>query len=159
MPSPHTYSRTQIILHWAIAALVIFQLVAHEGMQDAWHARLRGTEVAMINPHVVVGVTILLLVVWRIALRLTRGTPPAPASEPGPLKLLASSTHWAFYALLFILPFSGLAMWLAEIRPAGFVHNYARLALIALLFLHIAGSLAHQFWFKTNVLQRMLGRV
>ena len=33
------------------------------------------------------------------------------------------------------MPFSGMALWFLEARPAGLVHNYARLALIALIFL------------------------
>lgn len=158
MSAPDTFSRTQIVLHWTIAVLVIFQLVLHEGMEDAWEIREDGGTVSLINPHVVVGIAVLVLATWRIALRLTRGVPPAPSTEPAPLRLLASATHWAFYALLFVMPLSGMALWFLEAEVAGDVHKTARLVLIALIFLHIAGALAQHFWFKTDVLKRILGR-
>ncbi len=158
MSAPDSFSRTQITLHWIIAVLVIFQLVLHEGMEDAWEIREDGGTVSLINPHVVVGTLVLVLAIWRLGLRLTRGVPPAPSSEPAPLRLLAAGTHWAFYALLFIMPFSGMALWFLEAEAAGEVHKTARLVLIALIFLHLAGALAQHFWFKTDVLKRMLGR-
>lgn len=158
MAAPDNYSRTQIILHWTIAALVIFQLVFHEGMEDAWDIREDGGTVPLVNPHVVVGILILALAIWRLSLRLIRGVPPAPSSEPAPLRLLAAGTHWAFYALLFVMPFSGMALWFFEVEDAGDVHDSARLVFIALILLHIVGALAQHFWFKTDVLKRMLGR-
>lgn len=158
MARPETYSRTQIALHWLIAVLVIYQLVLHEGIEQAHRAMSRGQDVGMWNIHVIVGLAVLALVIVRLILRLTRGTPPAPTSEPAPLRILASATHWIFYILLFMLPFSGSAAWFFGAAPAANAHVIAKNVLIALILLHVAGALAHQFYFKTNVLKRMVGR-
>lgn len=158
MARPDSYSRTQILLHWAIAALVLFQLIFHDGIEEAWRTRFRGGEPGLINPHVIVGLAILALVIWRLALRMTRGVPLAPVNEPAPLQWVASITHWAFYALLFLMPVSGIALWFFEVRAAGVTHEIGKNILIVLVTLHVAAALAHHFWFRSNVFRRMLGR-
>ena len=84
-------------LHWAIALLVLAQFLNDEAIGAAWRALRRGdAEVPggfLVTAHVFVGVAILLFSLWRIALRVTRGAPPAPAEEPRPLRLLAAATH------------------------------------------------------------------
>lgn len=158
MARPLTYSRTQIALHWTIVLLVLFQLFLHEGMEAAFHERARGIEVAPINPHVIAGTLVLVLVLWRLYLRLTRGTPPPPDNEHPLLSLAASIVHWAFYAALIIMPVSGIALWFFDIEPAGYTHNLVRYVLLLLIAIHFVAALMHHFWFRTNVLMRMLGR-
>ncbi|MCB9994378.1 MAG: cytochrome b/b6 domain-containing protein [Hyphomicrobiaceae bacterium] len=158
MNNPTTYSRTQIILHWVIVLLVLFQLVLHEGVQQAFQDRLHGVEVPLVNPHVVAGILVLLLVAWRLWLRLTRGTPALPETESSIFKILALATHWLFYALLIIMPASGIALWFFHLAPAGVTHNLARWVLMALILIHFAAAMMHHFVFRTNVLMRMLGR-
>ena len=152
------YTRTQIFLHWTIAALFIFQIVAHEGIEQAMQAIERGEQVSQFNPHVVVGLLVLALVIWRLVLRRTRGAPEAPQEEHVLLRWLSVGTHLAFYALLFVLPFSGSAMWFFGAGPAHTVHELAKNLLILLVLLHVIGALTHHFVFKTNVLRRMVGR-
>ncbi|TGT21759.1 cytochrome b, partial [Mesorhizobium sp. M4B.F.Ca.ET.172.01.1.1] len=36
-----SYSKTQVWLHWSIAALILIQFVAHDGMQHVWRALRR----------------------------------------------------------------------------------------------------------------------
>jgi cytochrome b561 len=155
---PPTYSALQIVLHWTIAALVIFQILFHDGIQDAHRAMERGEPYAQFNIHVIVGLSILALALWRLALRLTRGSPPPPAGEHPLLRLLATATHWAFYALLFIVPLSGITLWFFDVQRAGAVHELGKNLILALLALHIVAALTHHFVFKTNVFKRMLGR-
>ena len=44
---------------------------------------------------------------WRLSLRMTHGAPPAPDAEPEPLRKASHLAHWAFYALLAVIPISG----------------------------------------------------
>lgn len=155
MAQPTAYSRTQIALHWIIFALVAFQLLLHEGMEQAWNIKRDGGEVALINPHVIVGLLILALVVWRLWLRLTLGTPAQPENEPALLQIAARLTHGLFYVLLFWLPLSGIAAWFFGAVPASIAHSLAKNLLIGLIFLHIAGALVQQLWLRSNVLSRM----
>jgi cytochrome b561 len=158
MSSPTTYSRTQIALHWIIVVLLAFQYLAHGGAEEAMRAKSRGLEVAAINPHVAVGILVLLLVIVRLWLRLTRSVPPLPASEPAPFRLLSAVIHWGFYLFLFQMPLSGMAMWFGGIEIAKTGHEVGKTILLGLIVLHVAGALAHLLYFRTNVFQRMLGR-
>lgn len=151
------YSRAQIILHWLIAALILFQLLVHDGMEQAWRAMRRGVEDGGNPlPHIIVGSAILILAAVRLVIRFTHGAPPHPAGQPAALRLLASVVHWGIYALLFALPISGLVAWFGGVQGAALVHGGPlRLLLIGLVLLHIAGALAQQFVLRSGVLMRM----
>lgn len=159
MEMPTTYSRIQISLHWIIALLVGFQIVLHDSIVNVWRDRMNGTIPNEPTPqlHVAIGVLILVLALWRLALRLHRGTPSLPESEHTALKIIATATHALFYALLFGMPISGAAAWFLGVPQPAVVHTIAEKVLVALIILHIAAGLAQHFWFKTNVLKRMLG--
>lgn len=158
---PVAFSRTQIALHWTVAVLIAFQFLAHDGMEHLWRATQRGgtvsaTDTNMAYLHIFCGCLVLVLVIWRLALRFTRGAPAAPAAEPVALRLVAAASHFALYALIIILPVSGLAAWFFGATPAAGVHVIAKTVLLPLIFLHAAGALAHHFVWKTDVLKRML---
>ncbi len=158
MAHPTGYTRTQIRLHWIVVALITFQYVLHDTISDAWDAHLTGAEVPfdpLIAQHVLMGGLVAVLVVWRLALRLTHGAPPPPEKEHPALKLAAHATHWAFYALMLLMPFSGAMAWFAGAEAAAQGHNVMKVALLALIGLHVAAALAHQFVFKTNLMARM----
>jgi len=150
------YSRTHIILHWVIAALVLFQLFVHTGMENAWIVSQGGVaEGANPLPHILAGIAILVLAIWRVVIRLRHGAPAHPAGQPALLTALANGVHLVFYALLFILPLSGLAAWFGHVEPAAIARVYIQLAFLPLIGLHVAGALVQQFWFRTGVLRRM----
>lgn len=158
---PAAFSRTQIVLHWTVAALIAFQFLASDGMEHLWRATQRGGTVSasdtnMAYLHIFCGCLVLALVMWRLVLRLTRGAPPAPQAEPAALRLVAAASHFALYALIIVLPVSGLAAWFLGATPAAGVHLVAKTVLLPLIFLHAAGALAHHFIWKTDVLKRML---
>lgn len=159
MAPPSTYSKTQIVLHWTIAALVFFQLIFKEGIEEFWEARTEdgALDVPMANPHVVVGILIAALVVWRLALRLSRGAPAGHAEEPPALRLVAAATHILFYLLLLLMPMSGGLAWFGGVEQAARFHGLMEKILIPLIALHVVGALAQHFVFRSNALRRMLG--
>lgn len=158
--TPSNYSKIQIALHWIIALLVLFQIIVHDEIVRLWSGRIDGSlpNAATPNVHVAVGFLILALVVWRLVLRLTRGVPALPDSEHPVLKLAASGAHILFYVLLIGMPLSGAAAWILGVAPAAQAHSIAENLLIALIGLHVLAALAQHFWFKTDVLKRMIGR-
>ena len=107
--TPKDYSTTQVTLHWLVVLLVLFQVFLHDDVVRIWTGRMGGTlpNEATPNLHVAVGLLILVLVVWRLVLRLWRGVPAPPASEHPALKVVASATHILFYVLLLGMPISG----------------------------------------------------
>ena len=67
---------------------------------------------AAVNPnwatvHVAVGVAVLMLMVWRLGLRHSEGTPP-PAKQHPALQRLASAVHIAIYLDLILGALVGL---------------------------------------------------
>jgi cytochrome b561 len=155
------YSKTQIWLHWSIAALILVQFLAHNGMQHAWRAFRRGQEaspgdVPLAYMHVVIGLAVLVLAAWRLWLRTTRGVPPVSEMEHPALRVLAKATHFVIYVLIFIVPLSGAAAWFLGVPGASLVHVLGKDVLLYVVLLHAAGALVQHFVLKTDVLRRML---
>ena len=156
--APAGYSRTQIRLHWAVVVLVALQLALHDGVASAFDRAMDTGSFTLSAPvigHFIGGSIIFLLVAWRLMLRAERGVPDAPAEDPGWQKSLAHGVHVAFYALLLSLPFTGGAAWAMGSAGASTAHEITRAALVALILLHVAGTIYGQFIQKTGVLARM----
>lgn len=157
-PQPTGYSRLQIRLHWIVAALIVLQYVLHDSISEAWRTLRRGGEVAfdpLIAAHVFGGIAVLLLVLWRLSVRLKRGAPPPPEQEHPLLKTLAHITHWTLYALMILMPITGAVAWFGGAEGAAEVHEVLRVPLLLLTLLHVAAALFHQFVLKTNLMMRM----
>lgn len=156
--SPKGYSRIQIALHWIVALLIAVQFILHEPMSEAWDAIRRGVE-AGFNPvvalHVFGGLAVLAFSVWRIALRRTRGFPPAPEAEPALLRLAAHLGHMALYALMILMPVSGAVAWFGGSEGAAEAHEVMKPLLLALIAVHVLAALWHQFWLKDGLMLRM----
>jgi len=156
---PIGYSRAQIALHWFVAALIVAQFVLHDPIVAAWEATAKG-ETPVIGPlvltHVIGGSLVLMLVVWRLTLRMRRGVPAMPEKEALLLKGLAHLTHWTLYALMIVLPITGLATWFGGSETADFIHTSLKLPLLGLVILHFAAALYQQFILRTGLINRML---
>ena len=151
------YSRTQILLHWLIAALVIFQVVAHESMESVYGARKRGEaapDLPLADAHVVCGILIFALA--RLYLRLVRGAPPPPESERPVLRFAAGATHALLYAIILAMPATGALAWFGDVSTAARLHAMAMPLVAFLVLLHTLAALYHHFVLKTDVLRRML---
>jgi cytochrome b561 len=102
------YTAVAIVLHWAIAAAVLFMLplgfIMHERAEhgDASQALFEAYQL-----HKSIGLTVLVLTLVRLAWRLTHRPPPLPEVMPAWEKLAARATHWGFYVLTLALPLTG----------------------------------------------------
>lgn len=159
MPQPKGYSSIQIILHWTIAALVIFQLFVNEGMQDAFSDRLDGEHIDEIGGallHMVVGITILVLAALRLGIRIRRGVPAAPADSLAIVKWLGHATHMLLYGFIFFMPLTGAIAWFFGVEFSALLHEIGRLVLVPAIGFHIIGALAEHFVYRNDTLKRML---
>ena len=157
--APKGYSALQIILHWTIAALVIFQLVVNEAMQDAFDDRIDGDRVEDFPGaalHIVVGLTVLALALIRVIVRLYRGAPPAHDDKPAILNWIGYATHALLYGFIFAMPLTGAVAWFGLSEGSAELHELGRLILIPLIGLHALGALAEHFVFRNDSLARML---
>jgi len=106
------YSRVAIALHWTLALLIVLQVVLGWWMNE-WVPDHSPMQKAIEGVHISVGLTVLILVLARIAWRLTHRPPPLPAGIPGWERMLAGAGHTLFYILMLALPLTG---WAAPIR-------------------------------------------
>jgi cytochrome b561 len=158
MTAADSYTRAQKALHWAIAALVALQYLAFDGIGRAFGIGMReGTfgYAGGAGGHIVAGTAILMLMLWRVALRVRRGSPPPPAGEPPLAKRAAGAVHWAFYGLLLALPVTGLVAWFLPSREMGGLHDLGQALLLWLIGLHVAAVVVHQIWWRTGLVRRM----
>jgi cytochrome b561 len=157
--APAGYSLLQIILHWTIAALVVFQLLVNEDVQDAFKSRSDGepfdSETGALL-HIVVGLTIFALAAFRLFVRFTRGAPEPHSTNPPLVNLAGNAAHVLLYVFLFAMPLTGAIAWFTGLEFSAELHELGRLILIPLIALHALGALAEHFVFKTNSLIRML---
>jgi cytochrome b561 len=156
-----SFSFPQRILHWLTAALVFFNLLLPDGMNE-WHRSMRrngsatADQIASANVHAYVGIGILLLVFLRLVLRLYQGAPPSPSREPAIFRLAAKVAQVVLYVLLLAMPVTGMASYYLGYDSVGGVHaDILKVVVWAVLGAHVLGVLIHQFYWKTDVLRRM----
>ncbi|MBB3954262.1 YceI family protein [Novosphingobium sediminicola] len=104
--APLHYRPMAIILHWAIAALLIFQLGLGWHMTDMPRSAVM---FAAFQFHKSIGMAILLLSVLRVAVRVASPR-PAPVEGPRWQTLLASGVHGLLYLFMIGGPLTGWAL-------------------------------------------------
>lgn len=157
MTAPAGYSRLQIALHWIVALLILQQYLFKDHIAEAWEAIGKGIEAAfspLVLAHVLGGAAILVATVWRLAIKARRGIPPM-IGDSAVLNAVARLTHLGLYALMILMPASGAMAWFGGVEAAAATHNVLKVALLALVVLHIAGALYHQIVLKDGVMARM----
>lgn len=157
------YSKAQIAIHWLIAILVIIQLVLHEGIGNlATHLKdgvEPNTAVLLLGrSHVVLGLVIFGLAIFRVFVRLKQGAPLPPETENPILVVIAKLTKLILYSVLILMPISGSAAWFLGQEAALKGHLVGKFLLVGFLVLHILGALYQHFILKTDVLKRMVRR-
>lgn len=151
------YSATQIALHWGVAGLILFQLIFGEDMGSAWRSVEKALPPEMnlgVWAHIIAGIAVLVLVLWRLSLRFSRGAPEVPQASVVMMQA-AKWGHWALYAVMLLAPISGLLAWYGGVAPAAEVHELFKPVLIVLIAGHVVAALYHQFIRKDGLLLRM----
>lgn len=159
MAQPKGYSTIQIVLHWTIAALVIFQLLVNEAMQHAFSDRLDGERIDEMGGallHIAVGIAILVLAAIRLVVRVMRGTPAPHQDTPALLNWLGHAVHILLYGFIFFMPLTGAIAWFFGVEFSAELHEIGRLILVPAIGLHVIGALAEHFVFRNDTLKRML---
>jgi cytochrome b561 len=174
---PERYTSLAIALHWLIALVVIGQIALGWWMQEIPKEPV-GPRVNAFNLHKSIGMTVLLLMVVRLAWRSSHRPPPLPPM-PAWQAMAARSNHWLLYLCLFLQPLTGylgsavsgypvryfgliLPAWAAKnIALKDFlsiVHFTTSWVLVAAIALHVAAALKHQFADRDQLIWRMWPR-
>jgi cytochrome b561 len=172
-PRVKRYGAVSMTLHWIIAGLILTQIGLgwwmNEYLPDHSPAQAR-----IETLHISLGLTTMLFIIARIAVRITHRAPPLPAEMAGWERMLAHAGHFLFYLLMIALPLTGWAMvslrapaihfwgfdWPklpgleflagADKRPLRHLLQRTHTSfliwiILANLALHVAGALKHQF--------------
>lgn len=161
------YGRVARGLHWLMAVLLVVQWFS--GEYDDWLG---------VRNHMSLGVTLMALVLIRLAWRVTHPAPPPPATAPGYERAAARVVHVLWYVLLIAMPLSGilwrqfrakatswfgvfdLPIWLTpDPGLASFMkeaHEVLATAMLVLLALHVLAALKHQFIDRDGVMRSMV---
>lgn len=162
-------------LHWLVAAGVVLQFAWAWRIDQAESIR---NEFALVNQHKSIGMTVLGLVVLRLAWRAFNRPPPLPPGMAGWEKRAASTAHWLLYALILAMPLTGWIhtsaagfgaeffglLDIPDIVPSserledifGAIHEWLAKSILLVVSIHVLAALRHQFVLKDGLLNRML---
>lgn len=90
------FTPLQRTLHWLMAAMVLTMLFIGIGMVSTLEPKF----LTLIAIHRPLGIAILLLVLFRLGVRLRSGAPALPAGLPLWQAIGAKASHYLLYALL-----------------------------------------------------------
>ena len=107
------YTRVAIVLHWAIAAFIIFNLCTGLFM-EGWPPPIRFIALML---HASSGLTVLALTVVRVVWRLVNEPPPYPAGMKPWERHGAHFAHFLLYAAMVLMPLTGWAILSAHSPP------------------------------------------
>ena len=110
------YDAALRILHWAMAAIILTAIAL--GVIAALLPRGVSPRVELLTIHKSLGMTALVLVVLRVAWRLSVGAPPYSAALGVLSRLGAHAAHIALYALMIAMPVTGYVNSVAGGHPA-----------------------------------------
>ena len=173
------YSATAIALHWLLGLVLVGLFVVGLYMTSLPFSPQR---LKLYNWHKWAGVVVLTLSFVRLAWRLTHRPPALPAAVAAAMPAWQHwahhGTHGALYVLFFAVPLLGWAyssaagfpivlfgvLPLPDFMPVDKAlaevikpfHKYAAYGLAALVLLHVAAALKHQFIDRDGLLTRML---
>jgi cytochrome b561 len=167
------YHPLLVALHWLMALMILLALAAG-GLVLANMPPDSPEKVQGLGGHMIFGMAIGVLLILRLVTR-TRSTHP-PRAETGNemLDRIGRWTHWGFYALIAGMVLTGLATALGAglfpivygaaaetlppdlaAMPTRIAHGLIATILVALIALHLAAALYHQFVLKDGLLRRM----
>nr|WP_295107742.1 YceI family protein [uncultured Caulobacter sp.] len=101
------YTTVAIVIHWLIAAAILFQIILGWRMGDGPKGP---TTYALFQLHKSIGITILLLSLARLAWRLFNKPPAPPQGQPKWERTASHIVHWGFYVIMIGLPVTGWIM-------------------------------------------------
>jgi cytochrome b561 len=172
------YSLSSRILHWLMAAIILFLLGLGIYMAD-FMSKEAPNRLDIYNLHKSFGALVLGLVFIRIVNRLICKAPALPNSLPKIEKIMAHLAHAALYLLMIAVPLSGYLMSNLFGYPVNFFglilpniieanpdlgmkisesHGVFAYILLGFIVLHVAGVIKHKFFDRpeNDVLKRMI---
>ena len=172
------YPLSSRILHWLMAAIILFMLGLGIYMTN-FLSKEAPNRMDVYNLHKSLGALVLALIIVRAVNRFALGAPAMPQTLPKSQKILAHLAHFGLYILMILAPLSGYLMSnlfgypvaffgieLPKIAETNFklgdffheMHEILPYVLLGLITVHILAVVKHRFFDKpeNDVLKRMV---
>ncbi len=166
------YNTTMVVLHWLLAIFIFGAIFMGAFVLDEMDSS-NPQKVLLLKLHIIVGVVILLLTLWRLYVRLTTPQPAPVASINKLMDVVATGVHYLLYLLTILTVLAGITLAVSADLPAVLLNHAAELPkdyedflahevhevfanlLLLTILLHTAASLFHQFILKDGLMSRM----
>jgi cytochrome b561 len=169
------YGLIAILFHWTMAILMISLLILGLYMVGL---PISLQKLTLFGWHKELGMLVLGLGIMRYLWRLMNVLPKLPAHLSSFQKFAARSAHLFFYGFIVLMPLTGWLISSAAGLPVSFfgwfvlpdliapnpalmpdfifVHQWLGYGLIALICGHTGAALLHHFYYKDDILKRMI---
>jgi len=169
------YGAVTMIFHWMMAILIIGLIGLGLYMVEL---PINLKKLKLYGWHKEYGILVFMLAIMRIIWRFGNPTPLLPNHMKSWEKLAAHGAHYAFYGFMFALPLTGWMMSSATGLPVSFfglfvlpdlvaaneqwqqllieIHKWLGYGLIATIVGHMGAALQHHYYYKDDILRRML---
>lgn len=166
------YGLTSKIFHWLSAALLLIQIPLGFYLVDLdfGDERLKIEKI-----HIVIGLTIFYLVIFRLLNNLFNPTPKIDPSKFLGQKILAKMNHLLLYMAILSITVSGILKKLLNGEPLNFffkeiiikenfeladqfydIHIFSNYLIVILISIHILAVIIHKIFFNENLLKKIL---
>jgi cytochrome b561 len=170
-----TFDRATRLMHWLTAGLMLSAFVLAFSIDLATS---RAAHTALLQLHRSVGLTVWVVTLARLAWRHFAKYPDWPGDMSQAMRVAATASEYALYALLLAQPILGilqtnahgdhvylffigsLPMLIEKNRPLAqqllTIHKTVGFSLLGLIALHVSAALFHHFWRRDDTLTAML---
>ena len=169
------YDKVAVTLHWILAVGILCQIAL--GLYLGEVPRNTPARTVWVNFHKSVGITLAVLIFFRLYWRLTHRPPALPATMRAWERFAARANHALLYVCMVGMPLAGYLatnfsrfgikyFGLVELPPWGYddrriyaffngTHKTLAVIFIALIAIHIAAALKHVVLDRDGLLRRM----
>lgn len=166
------YNTMMVLLHWVLAIFILGAVFMGAVVLDEME-NTHPQKILLLKTHILVGIGILLLTLFRLYIRYTTPQPTPVVSDKPAMDKIAKGIHHLLYLLTILTVLAGVYLAVSANLPAVFLNHigelpkdyedflahevhdvFANLLLFTIL-LHAAAALYHQFVLKDGLLSRM----
>jgi superoxide oxidase len=169
------FDQTTRVMHWVTAGLMLCVFLLAFSIDLATSG---AAHTAFLQLHRSVGLTVWVVTLFRLAWRQVAKYPDWPSAMPQTMRVAATASEYALYALLLAQPILGilqtnahgdrvnlfligqLPALIGKNRPLAHellsVHKALGFSLLGLIALHVSAALFHHFWRRDDTLTAML---
>ena len=172
----NSFNNTAILLHWAVAFLLMTQFLIGLDMVDI----PKGPDSSRpfwFNTHKSIGIVLGCLILFRLYWRLRSGVPESPAGSRSWQRIAAKLSHMILYFCMILMPISGLVgslfskydlLFLGITIPKFFEHNafikelmtnthqWTAYIFLTIICIHILAAVKHLVIDCDGVFERMM---